>query len=909
MNMSLTIPPRRLALGLGVLVALLGGVVAVGCAFDIPALQTIFTGLTRMRTGTAAGLMVAGTALALLSVKNRSVNTAAIAGTLAACVALVGAGTLAHYLWGWRIEAMFGGALETVPPVTAFCLVLTGLSLTAASLSVRARWRTGVLCGFALSLVAVGGLALLGYVSEASVNANWWNYSGISMIAALGFVLIGAGLLAYVNSEGELAWWLDKTSTVGLVAAVAVMLTAVGISADLTKQLREATGWVGHTYEVLREIERLGVGMSDLEGSQRGYIILGEDRLLASRERSLKEIRESVRNLRQLTADNPGQQSRLDRLEPMMAARTAFGEQTIAARRSQGFEAAQRMLATNKGIDLTLQIKTVLQSMLAEERVLRAEREQRAVSASAANLLLLPLGAFASLTMLAMGVFMLNSVAGDRAHSESRLKSSLAEIGDLRAALDEHAIVATTDPQGKITFVNDKFCAISKYAREELLGRDHRLINSGYHPKEFIRDLWTTIGRGHVWHGEMKNRAKDGSSYWVDTTIVPFLDERGKPRQYVAIRADISERKRAQEALQESEELFSKAFRFSPDGVAIMRQSDRTIVRANETLCRLWGCTPESVVGRSSREFSDWMHNDECPDREVELPMSDGRRFYFTISSRLITLQGENCVLSVVRDITERKSAEQKINQLNTELEQRVVARTAELEEANKELEAFSYSVSHDLRSPLRTVDGFSQAVLEDYGPLLPPEGREDLQTIREGAQRMGALIDDLLTFSRLGRQAVRKRKVNVNGLVEETLAELKPQCEGRELDIQIETLPFCEGDPALLKQVWINLLSNALKYTRKRERTRIEVGFSIGEDGIPVYFVRDNGTGFDMEFAHKLFGVFQRLHRAEDYEGTGVGLAIVKRIIQRHDGRVWAEAVQDEGATFYFTLSGNTTS
>ena len=204
-------------------------------------------------------------------------------------------------------------------------------------------------------------------------------------------------------------------------------------------------------------------------------------------------------------------------------------------------------------------------------------------------------------------------------------------------------------------------------------------------------------------------------------------------------------------------------------------------------------------------------------------------------------------------------------------------------------------------------MDGFSQAVLEDYGTQLPEEGRRFLHTIRGGAQRMGALIDDLLTFSQLSRSPLNKQAVDHGALVQDALKDMSAQQEGRQIEMRLGGLPPCQGDPALLKQVWLNLLSNALKYSRDRKPALIEVGW-LGNKGNDegIYFVRDNGTGFDMRYARKLFGVFQRLHRAEDFEGTGVGLAIVQRIVHRHGGRVWAEAEVDRGATFYFTLEGN---
>jgi PAS domain S-box-containing protein len=240
---------------------------------------------------------------------------------------------------------------------------------------------------------------------------------------------------------------------------------------------------------------------------------------------------------------------------------------------------------------------------------------------------------------------------------------------------------------------------------------------------------------------------------------------------------------------------------------------------------------------------------------------------------------------------------------LNEDLEARVADRTAELEESNRELEAFSYSVSHDLRAPLRAIDGFSRILLKDHGEGMDPQAREYLGIVREGAQQMGRLIDDLLAFSRLGRQPLSTREVDPAEIVRRVLDQLRPELEGREVDVRVLDLPTCRADPALLQQVYANLLANAVKFTRTRAPAVIEVGAERQPDGTVAYHVRDNGVGFDMRYADKLFGVFQRMHRAEDYEGTGVGLAIVQRVVHRHGGRVWAEAEPGVGATFFFTL------
>jgi PAS domain S-box-containing protein len=503
-------------------------------------------------------------------------------------------------------------------------------------------------------------------------------------------------------------------------------------------------------------------------------------------------------------------------------------------------------------------------------------------------------------------------------HSEQQLQESLREIGDLKAALDEHAIVAMTDPSGKIIYVNDKFCAISKYAREELLGQDHRIINSGYHPKEFIRALWQTIAHGRVWHGEIKNRAKDGTFYWVDTTIVPFLNEHGKPRQYIAIRADITERKRAEEQLREStKEVIDLKAALDEHAIVAITDPAGRITYVNEKFCAISKYSREELLGQDHRIINSSHHPKEFI-RELWKEIAHGRVWHGEIKNRakdgsfywvdttIVPFLNEHGkprqYVAIRADITERKRVEEEIQRLNTELEQRVRERTAQLEVANNELEAFSYSVSHDLRAPLRGIDGYARILEEDYNAKLDDEGRRVLGVVRGEALRMGALIDNLLTFSRLGRQRVELTVIDMTALARDVFDRLIEKAEGPSVRFDLGELPSARGDIAMVRQVLVNLLGNAIKFTRRQAAPVIEIGGTTA-GGISAYFVRDNGEGFDEAFKHKLFRVFQRLHSEEEFEGTGVGLALVQRIVHRHGGEVRAEGRPGVGATFHFTL------
>lgn len=365
------------------------------------------------------------------------------------------------------------------------------------------------------------------------------------------------------------------------------------------------------------------------------------------------------------------------------------------------------------------------------------------------------------------------------------------------------------------------------------------------------------------------------------------------------LRAELDARKRAEEEL-------DRFFTLSLDMLCIAK-SDGYFKRVSPAFTQTLGWSTEDMV---TRPFLDFVHPDDraATLREIEKQVVAGEqvlRFenryrhkdgsWRTLSWKSVP-QPDGTMYATARDVTERKRAEEHIQRVN-----------AELEAANKELEAFSYSISHDLRAPLRAIVGFSQMLLEDHGPVLPPDAQRCLQIVQANTQQMGQLVDDLLAFSRLSRQPLKTQRVAPGDLVRHVLEDLRDQRDGRPVEVTIGELPPCQADPALLKQVFVNLLGNALKYTRGRDPARIEVGARPNgpQPDSAVYFIKDNGAGFDMQYADKLFGVFQRLHHAEDYEGTGVGLAIVQRIVHRHGGRIWAEAQIDRGAAFYFTLEG----
>ncbi len=553
---------------------------------------------------------------------------------------------------------------------------------------------------------------------------------------------------------------------------------------------------------------------------------------------------------------------------------------------------------------------------------------------------------------------------GVRKQAESALRESEERYRRIVETAGEGIWII--DAESNTSFANSKIAEMLGYSVEEMFGMPLFAFMDAEGQAIAAANV-ERRRQGIREQHDFKFRRKDGSDLWAILSTNPIFDSVGQYAGALGMATDISDRKRNEEeraqilareqkARAEAEAAQQRFFGLVQGLDAIVTEVDPHTWEFSFVSHRA-----EAILGypveRWFNEPNFWVnlvHPDDL-DEAVALcqaATNQGRHHKFeyraiAADGRIVWLRDfvsvilddEGCpqqLLGLMVDITDQKRAESVLQEANEELEIRVEQRTTdlrntldqleieiterkrveediqklneqlklratELEATNKELEAFSYSVSHDLRAPLRAINGFSRILLDEYTPGFNSEAGRYLQMIRDNAKQMGYLIDDLLTFSRLSRSALKKQPVHPNDLVRQVLTDLCHE-ENRHVEISISDLPICQADPTLLKQVWVNLLANALKFTQQRETALIEVGCQQ-IDGELVYLVKDNGVGFDMQYAHKLFGVFQRLHRAEEYEGTGVGLAIVQRIIHRHGGRVWAEGEVNKGATFYFTV------
>jgi PAS domain S-box-containing protein len=437
----------------------------------------------------------------------------------------------------------------------------------------------------------------------------------------------------------------------------------------------------------------------------------------------------------------------------------------------------------------------------------------------------------------------------------------------------------------------------------------------GLHPGDLdraIAECEAAIRGEAPFDTEFRVKHSDGTVLWIKANAVVMRDQLGNPLRMIGINQDVTERKLAEHALAASEAEARTMLQTAMDGVWLIDAKGR-LMEVNDAACRMLGFSRDEMRNMGVADI-DAFESPEDLGRHIARVAREGSDLFESIHRRkdgtcfpveisITHIAEQSRTVAYVRDISERKAHETQRRRMNEELEERVKERTLQLEAANKEMESFSYSVSHDLRAPLRSIDGFSQVLLEDYQDQVDESGKHYLSRIRLGAQRMGHLIDDLLKLSKTSRSELTLSECDLSGLssrVAGNLADLNPE---RKVEVSIKPGMVVQADQHLMQVVLENLLGNAWKFTAKRKDPSIEVGETASPRGDRTFFIRDNGAGFDMAFADKLFNPFQRLHAVTEFDGTGIGLAIVQRIIHRHGGRIWAEASPGEGATFFFAL------
>jgi PAS domain S-box-containing protein len=728
---------------------------------------------------------------------------------------------------------------------------------------------------------------------------------------------------------------IENKILAGFLASVLALLGIGFLACRTTSNLVAADQWIVHTHEVIATLETGTALLTDAETKQRGFLLTGSEAILKDCQDAQTRIDGWLKKIQRLTADNPDQSKRLATLQMLIAARLAILNDRIKLRQEQGAQAAATAVATGEGKMAMDRVWIAVAEMKSVEIYLLSQRQASSQSAAQTSLLLILTGTALASVIGLLAVMFIRKDLKQRALMEGELHKNRDM---LQSILDNiPAMVFMKDLEGRYLFLNRRFEQVAGKSRSQLVGKTVFEITKD-------KNL-AAIAQGH--HQKILEAS---SAIEVEETVVypdgprphlavkfPLRDAAGKIYATAGVSTDISERKKVEQIHQHFRALFE-----SLPGLYLVLKPDFTIVAVSDAYLEATMTKRAEILGRGIFEvFPDnpddpgatgvanlrssldrvlqGLATDTMAIQKYDVRRPDGvfeERYWSPVNSPVVGADGKiEYIIHRVEDVTDfvhQKQSTKGTEHLHTRLEQMeaevfrssqaVQTANEKLREANQELEAFSYSVSHDLRAPLRHIAGFVD-LLAKQSSALDERGRRYLNVIAGSARQMGTLIDDLLVFSRMGRTELRHNKVALDTLVTEAVSASRVDGKDRNINWEIAPLPDVEADAAMLRQVWLNLIGNAVKYTRVRNPAKIEVGCLADQNGEFVFFVRDNGVGFDMKYVDKLFGVFQRLHRADEFEGTGIGLANVRRIVARHGGRTWAEGKIDSGATFYFSL------
>jgi PAS domain S-box-containing protein len=706
--------------------------------------------------------------------------------------------------------------------------------------------------------------------------------------------------------------------TLGLLAVVAILALSVW-------QLQRSAQWVDHTDQVMASMNRLQRLVIDAETGARGYLLTRNKVFLEPWNASDSLLEKEIATLRGLVADNPEQGARLETIATRFAEwkdlqNSLFQHTAKKSVEDGSLEGKQRMDGIRGDIASFLQIEE-------EQKQHRVANNRRSLVTVYLGFLVLVLvgGPLAGLwirrTLQTLNTAHHQQIdtireQAEQVHRADAVTKQLAAI----VQSSEDAILSKS-LDGMITSWNPGAEKIFGYSENEAVGQSILLLVPPELHEEEARMLERLRAGEKLSHYETERVTKSGRRIYASLTISPIRDASGRVIGLSKIVRDITAQKRAAEAVRASEARFRAIFEQASVGIGRMSLKGENWLEVNDVLPRITGYTAEEMLQKSWPQI---VHPDDAmSDEEGIRRMAAGEIESYTLERRVLHKDGHTVwvrsahsvvrnsqgkpeyQICVVEDISERKRAEQELQDLNAELEARVQRRTVELETANQELEAFGYSVSHDLRAPLRTIDGFSAALEEDFADTLGKDGKDFIRRVRNGVQRMGELIDALLTLSRVTRADLSLQQVDISALATSLVDDFQARNPDRKIDFHIEPGLEATADPKLLRIAFENLIENAVKYTARAEHAVIELG-KIDDNGTSGFFVRDNGVGFDMQYVGKLFGAFQRLHGDKDFQGSGIGLATVQRIVRRHGGQIQAKGEVGKGAEFQFTLGNH---